>query len=113
VGFSSSITLALLLLSISYSIRAKLCYLGLCTLGLTLFYGFINERYRTAGLSFIFPGAGLLAVGGVCGYVAFIISIAIFPLFMFAWFATGVWHFPSRTGFFPDSLLPTLLGLRL
>lgn len=73
---------------------AKLKYLGLVILGLSLFYLSSNSKVRTAGISILFPGAGFLAVGGVGGYFGFVITILLLPLCLFAWFGAGGLAFP-------------------
>ena len=62
--------------------------------GLTSFYKLESPALRAASLGFLFPGAGLIAVGTVPSVLAFAVSTALIPLVLFAWFGMGGVVFP-------------------
>jgi len=69
-------------------------YACLATAGLLAFYRLENPRLRAAALGLLFPGAGLIAVCTIPALVAFVVSTALIPLVLFAWFGCGGVTFP-------------------
>jgi hypothetical protein len=61
----------------------------------------------------IFPGAGYLAVGGILGYVGFLITVALFPLCMVAWFGAGGLAFPLADWIFSGIIATYLTGSKV
>lgn len=74
--------------------RTMMQYACLATAGLLAFYRLENPRLRAAGLGLLFPGAGLIAVCTIPAIIAFIVSTALIPLVLFAWFGCGGVTFP-------------------
>lgn len=68
---------------------------------------------RTAGISLLFPGAGYLAVGGVLGYIGFLVTAALFPLCMVAWFGAGGLAFPLADWIFSGLIATYFAGPEL
>lgn len=77
-----------------YQKRTVMQYACLAVAGLLAFYRLENPRLRAAGLGLLFPGAGLIAVCTVPAIIAFIVSTALIPLVLFAWFGCGGVSFP-------------------
>jgi len=69
-------------------------YACLFAAGLTSFYKLQSPALRAAGLGFLFPGAGLVAVCTVPSIVSFVVSCALIPFVLFAWFGMGGIIFP-------------------
>ncbi|KAF1816396.1 hypothetical protein P152DRAFT_121713 [Eremomyces bilateralis CBS 781.70] len=72
-----------------YQRRTIYQYALVAGLGLLTFYNSENPRMRAAALGVLFPGAGFIAVGTIWSVLAFIVSTALLPLLLFAWFASG------------------------
>ena len=72
-----------------YQRRTQLQYLTLAAAGLLSFYKSDNQHVRVAGLSCLFPGAGFLGVGGIFGAIGLVLSLAVLPVSLFAWFGAG------------------------
>jgi hypothetical protein len=62
--------------------------------GLTTWYTCENPRLRAAGLGLLFPGAGLIAACSISSVLGFVLSTALLPLVLFAWFGCGGIAFP-------------------
>lgn len=77
-----------------YQRRTLVQYACLFAAGLTSFYKFQSPALRAAGLSLLFPGAGLVAVCTIPSILLFVISTALIPLVLFAWFGMGGLVFP-------------------
>jgi hypothetical protein len=77
-----------------YQKRTIVQYACLASTGLYAFYKSDNPQVRAAGLGLLFPGAGLVATCTVTSIVGFIVSTALIPLVMFAWFGCGGITFP-------------------
>jgi hypothetical protein len=77
-----------------YQRRTLMQYAGLAAAGLSAFYKFNSPSLRAAGLGLLFPGAGLIAVCTVPSVLAFIVSTALIPVVLFAWFGAGGLAFP-------------------
>lgn len=69
-----------------YQRRTLLQYAGLFATGLTAFYKAESPALRAAGLGFLFPGAGLVAVCTLPSILAFIVAMPLIPLSIFVWF---------------------------
>lgn len=69
-------------------------YAGLAAVGLYTFYHAQSPSLRAAALGMLFPGAGFLAVFTIPSVLSLIVSTALFPLCMFAWFGAGGVFFP-------------------
>jgi hypothetical protein len=69
-------------------------YAVLCAGGLTIWYKSENPRLRAAGLGMLFPGAGLIAACSISAVLGFVLSTALIPLVLFAWFGCGGIAFP-------------------
>jgi hypothetical protein len=69
-------------------------YAGLAAAGLSAFYKLDSPSLRAAGLGLLFPGAGLIAVGTIPSILTFIVSTALIPVVLFAWFGAGGVAFP-------------------
>ena len=93
-----------------YQRRTQLQYAALVLAGLAGFYTSPNSRIRVAGLSCFFPGAGFLAVGGVWGALGLVISIALIPLCLFAWFGAGGLAFVLANWIFPGLIATAIAG---
>lgn len=74
--------------------RTLLAWAGTSALGLYVFYSFKSPALRAAALGLVFPGAGLTAVGTVPALICFVLTIALIPLVLFAWFGAGGLFFP-------------------
>lgn len=77
-----------------YQKRTLAQYACLASAGLYAFYNFENPRIRAAGLGLLFPGAGLVAACTVTSIAGFVISTALIPMVLFAWFGCGGITFP-------------------
>lgn len=67
----------------------------MATYGFYSFRSFTNPALRAASLGLLFPGAGLVAVCTIGSILSFIVSLALIPLVMFAWFGAGGVLFPA------------------
>ncbi|KAI1612524.1 hypothetical protein EDD36DRAFT_487577 [Exophiala viscosa] len=75
--------------------RRTLSQYGLLFLaGLTSFYKLESPALRAAALGMLFPGAGLVAVATIPSLIAFVVSSALIPFVLFAWFGMGGVVFP-------------------
>ncbi|KIV91584.1 hypothetical protein PV10_06104 [Exophiala mesophila] len=92
-----------------YQRRTLFQYAGLLATGLASFYQLESPALRAAGLGFLFPGAGLIAVGTIPSLVVFLISTALIPFVLFAWFGMGGVIFPL-TLWIGTSLLSAFLA---
>ena len=77
-----------------YQRRTLIQYAGLASVGLSAFYKSSSPSLRAAGLGLLFPGAGFIAVCTIPSILAFIISTALIPVVLFAWFGAGGVAFP-------------------
>ncbi|KAH0846704.1 hypothetical protein FOPE_11145 [Fonsecaea pedrosoi] len=77
-----------------YQRRTLVQYACLFAAGLTSFYKFQSPALRAAGLGLLFPGAGLVAVCTIPSILSFVVSCALIPLVLFAWFGMGGLVFP-------------------
>lgn len=77
-----------------YQRRTLIQYVCLAALGLYSFYHSQSPGLRAAGLGLLFPGAGLIAVFTIPSILAFVLSTALIPLVLFAWFGAGGILFP-------------------
>ena len=66
----------------------------MAALGLYSFQTAESPSVRAGSLGLLFPGAGLIAVSTIPAIFAFIVSTALIPLVMFAWFGAGGVAFP-------------------
>ncbi|OJJ03914.1 hypothetical protein ASPVEDRAFT_891109 [Aspergillus versicolor CBS 583.65] len=94
----------------SYQRRTQLQYAFLIALAVTGFYKFEDPQIRVAGLSCAFPGAGFLAVGGIWGAFGVIISVALIPLSLFAWFGAGGLAFVLANWIIPGLVATAVTG---
>lgn len=78
----------------SFQRRTLVQYVAMAASGLYGFYTLENTRLRAAALGLLFPGAGLIAVLTIPSLIAFVVSTALIPLVMFAWFGAGGLAFP-------------------
>lgn len=62
--------------------------------GLWAFYNLENNGYRAFALGLLFPGASHTAVATFPSLLAFIATVALFPVTIFVWFAMGGFFFP-------------------
>lgn len=62
--------------------------------GLYGFYSSHSPQVRAGSLGLLFPGAGLIAVLSIPSIISFLISTALIPLVLFAWFGAGGLLFP-------------------
>ncbi|KAL1911261.1 hypothetical protein Sste5344_003065 [Sporothrix stenoceras] len=69
-------------------------YLTMSLAGLWAFYNLENNGYRAFALGLLFPGAGHTAVATFPSLLAFIATVALFPVTIFIWFAMGGIFFP-------------------
>ncbi|KIW04975.1 uncharacterized protein PV09_04137 [Verruconis gallopava] len=93
-----------------YQRRTQLQYACLATIGLFSFYNSKNSRVRVAGLSCLFPGAGFLAVGGFLGAIGLVLSVAVIPLSLFAWFGAGGLAFVLANWIIPGIISTGIAG---
>lgn len=77
-----------------YQRRTLIQYAFMSTFGAYGFYTFETPKARAASLGLLFPGAGLVAISTIPSIVVFIISTALIPLVLFAWFGAGGVFFP-------------------
>ncbi len=77
-----------------YQRRTLAQYACFFTAGLTSFYKFESPALRAASLGLLFPGAGLVAVCTIPSILSFLVSTALIPLVLFAWFGMGGLVFP-------------------
>lgn len=77
-----------------YQKRTLVQYACLASAGLCAFYNSENPRIRAAGLGLLFPGAGLVAACTVASVAGFLLSTALIPVVLFAWFGCGGIAFP-------------------
>lgn len=74
----------------AFRLRRFYAFLGLgFLLGITPLLLGMSGPWRAFGLGTIFPGAGFLYAGGVLGVVFAALSVAIFAVVMFLWWARG------------------------
>ena len=66
----------------------------MAAVGLYSFQTTESPSVRAGSLGLLFPGAGLIAVFTIPAIFAFIVSMALIPLVMFAWFGAGGVLFP-------------------
>jgi Linalool dehydratase/isomerase len=62
--------------------------------GLYTFHRSKSPSIRAGSLGLLFPGAGLVAVATIPSILAFVVSTALIPLVLFAWFGAGGVLFP-------------------
>ncbi|KAF9893310.1 hypothetical protein FE257_011740 [Aspergillus nanangensis] len=93
-----------------YQRRTQLQYASLIALGLTGFYHSPNPQIRVAALSCLFPGGGFLAVGGLTGAIGFLLSVAVIPVSLFAWFGAGGLAFVLANWILPGLVATGLVG---
>ena len=62
--------------------------------GLYAFYTSESTKIRAGGLGLLFPGAGLIAVLSIPSILVFVVSTALIPVVLFAWFGAGGLLFP-------------------
>jgi hypothetical protein len=91
-----------------FQIRTQLQYTAIALVGIGSFYGSKNQHVRVAGLLCLFPGAGFLAVGGVGGGLGLVLSLALFPLSLFAWFGAGGLAFVFANWIIPGVISATI-----
>ena len=77
-----------------YQRRTLVQYAVMAAGGLYAFYTFESPSVRASSLGLLFPGAGLVAVATIPSIFAFLISTALIPLVLFAWFGAGGVLFP-------------------
>ena len=77
-----------------YQRRTLVQYAAMAAGGLYAFYTFESPSIRASSLGLLFPGAGLVAVATIPSIIAFVISTALIPLVIFAWFGAGGVLFP-------------------
>lgn len=77
-----------------YQRRTLAQYIVIAGVGLYAWYTSENPRLRAAALGLLFPGAGLVAACTVFSILSFIVSTAMLPLILFAWFGCGGVAFP-------------------
>lgn len=77
-----------------YQRRTLIQYVAVSTLGLYSFYTSKSPSVRAGSLGLVFPGAGLIAVFTIPSILAFIVSTALIPVVLFAWFGAGGVFFP-------------------
>lgn len=77
-----------------YQRRTLIQYLALSALGLYSFYTSKSPSLRAGSIGLLFPGAGLIAVFTIPSIIAFVVSTALIPLVLFAWFGAGGVLFP-------------------
>jgi hypothetical protein len=77
-----------------YQRRTVAQYAVLVAAGLTTWYTSENPRLRAAGLGLLFPGAGLVAACSISSVLGFLLSTALIPVVLFAWFGCGGITFP-------------------
>ncbi len=93
-----------------YQRRTQIQYACLVVLAVVGFYKSSNPRIRVAALSCAFPGAGFLAVGGIGGLIGLIVSMALIPLTLFAWFGAGGLAFVLANWIIPGLAATTVKG---
>ncbi|KAF2810915.1 uncharacterized protein BDZ99DRAFT_519591 [Mytilinidion resinicola] len=77
--------------------RTMVQWAVLTTISLTIFHQTIvpvSSRVKAAAVGFIFPGAGFIACANITGAIAFLVTWALLPAAMFAWFGAGGFLFP-------------------
>lgn len=79
-----------------YQRRTLLQYAGLFATGLAAFYKAESPALRAAGLGFLFPGAGLVAVCTLPSLIAFAVAMPLIPLSIFIWFGELSWSNPHH-----------------
>lgn len=77
-----------------YQKRTLIQYTVLSSLGLYSFYTSKSPSIRAGSLGLLFPGAGLIAVFTIPSILAFLVSTALIPVVLFAWFGAGGVLFP-------------------
>jgi hypothetical protein len=77
-----------------YQYRTLLFYASFYGAGLYINQTAKSPKLRAAALGLLFPGAGLTAVASISSTVSFILSTAMIPLVLFAWFGCGGVFFP-------------------
>jgi hypothetical protein len=77
-----------------YQRRTLVQYVIMAAAGVYGFYTAKSPSVRAGSLGLLFPGAGLVAVLTVPSIVAFVLSVALIPLVLFAWFGAGGLLFP-------------------
>jgi hypothetical protein len=77
-----------------YQFRTLAQYGALYLAGLYINQSAKSPALRAAGLGFLFPGAGLTAVGSIPSFAFFFLSTCLIPLVLFAWFGCGGVFFP-------------------
>ena len=96
-----------------YQRRTQLQYAALVLAGLAGFYTSTNSRVRVAGLSCFFPGAGFIGVGGISGVIGLVISVALIPLCLFAWFGAGGLAFVLANWILPGLIATAITGKKI
>ncbi|KAG9775435.1 hypothetical protein KCU88_g5095, partial [Aureobasidium melanogenum] len=69
-------------------------YIAMALFGLWSFNNLTSPFYRAAALGLLFPGAGFIGVGTLPAFAAFLVSLVLFPVTIFIWFAMGGIFFP-------------------
>lgn len=93
-----------------YQRRTQIQYACLVVLAVVGFHKSENARIRVAALSCAFPGAGFLAVGGIGGLIGLIVSMALIPLTLFAWFGAGGLAFVLANWIIPGLVATAVTG---
>lgn len=93
-----------------YQRRTQIQYACLVVLAVVGFHKSENPRIRVAALSCAFPGAGFLAVGGIGGLIGLIVSMALIPLTLFAWFGAGGLAFVLANWIIPGLVATAVTG---
>ncbi|RDW67533.1 hypothetical protein BP6252_08929 [Coleophoma cylindrospora] len=77
-----------------YQTRTLLLYTGISLVGLFLNQTSQSPKLKAAALGLLFPGAGLTTVATIPALLVFLLSTALIPLTLFAWFSCGGVFFP-------------------
>ena len=77
-----------------YQRRTLIQYAFMAAIGLCSFETMESPSLRAGSLGLLFPGAGLVAVSTIPSILAFVVSLALIPVVMFAWFGAGGVAFP-------------------
>ncbi|KIW16508.1 hypothetical protein PV08_06563 [Exophiala spinifera] len=69
-------------------------YIAMSLIGIWSFNNLSSTAYRAAALGLLFPGAGFIGVGTIPALGAFLLTLVLFPITIFMWFAMGGIFFP-------------------
>ena len=69
-------------------------YTFMSIFGLWAYRNLFSTAYRAAALGLLFPRAGFLGVGTLPSFGAFLLTLVLFPVTIFIWFAMGGIFFP-------------------